>query len=99
MFMSLPIVGVIAGISGILYLYGASDEGSYGPLAVFLLVAAVAYVISLFVHPRRPCWKCRGGGKHRGIIWDYGDRRCENCGGSGKRPRWGTKFFSGIDAS
>lgn len=99
MFMSLPIVGVIASICGVLYLYGASDEGSYAPLAVFLLVALVSYIISLFLHPRRACWACRGTARHHGWLWAYGNRPCRNCGGTGRRPRWGTKFFSGIDAS
>jgi hypothetical protein len=91
--MSIPQLGGFLGISGILWLYGQAG-GNYGPLLIWVPVAALAYVFSLRTHPDRPCWTCKGEGRHRGLIFDYAQRPCATCSGSGKHPRFGTRFVN-----
>jgi hypothetical protein len=91
--MSLPYVGVFAVTSTLLYLYGAGG-GSYVPLVTWVVVAGVVYYISLLTHPARSCWSCGGSTRHRGMVWAYGSRPCQKCDGTGRHPRWGTRFVN-----
>jgi DnaJ-class molecular chaperone len=48
---------------------------------------AIAYAISLRLHPYRNCRKCRGSGKHRGAVFERAFRACRACDGSGRQLR------------
>jgi hypothetical protein len=56
---------------------------------------AVAYVISVIRHPRRVCRACGGTGRHRGMMFWWGDRACTTCGGSPRHRRWGAQVLYG----
>lgn len=62
------------------------------PLA-WLVISFAGYYVSCRVHPRRGCWACKGSGKHVGMIFDYANRACDSCGGSGRQKRLGTRVF------
>jgi hypothetical protein len=55
-------------------------------------VAAVAYLVSLRLHPWRPCRSCRGSGKTRDRIWKPSTGTCPKCR-SGRRPRLGVRVL------
>lgn len=64
---------------------------SYGTLGLLLLIAGVVvagYALSCWLHPYGACPKCKGAGKHHGVIWT-GFRPCHVCNGSGRRRRLG----------
>jgi hypothetical protein len=58
------------------------------------LVLAVAYVVSLFLHPRVRCWDCDATGWHRGGLFRYSDRACTTCGGQSRHRRLGARVIS-----
>jgi hypothetical protein len=58
------------------------------------VVLAVAYVISLFLHPRVRCWDCNATGLHRGGLFRYSDRACTTCGGQSRHRRLGARVIS-----
>lgn len=63
------------------------------PIALLILAAVVAYLVSCAVWPYAPCRHC-GGGKQRapkGRVW----RDCRWCGGRGRRVRLGRRLFEG----
>lgn len=67
-------------------------------LVVVILIVAVGYLISLRIHPLTKCRLCKASGRHFGVLYSQGFRRCRKCGGSGRRDRLGTKvFFGGTD--
>jgi len=53
---------------------------------------AVAYLVSLRLHPWRPCRACRGSGKTRDRIWKPASGTCPKCRG-GRRPRLGVRVL------
>lgn len=60
---------------------------------IVVAVWVVAYLLSLLLHPNRGCHTCKGGGRHRGSIFQYAERYCRSCNGSGQHPRWGTRVY------
>ncbi len=67
-----------------------------GTLAVLLIIAVVAYLISLRRHPLgRDCRRCGGSGEHRGFIFRYATRACTRCGGRPRRARLGIRVLHG----
>ena len=90
--MSLKILGIWAGVAAVLFLM-AYNGGSSVWLVLWLLVSAPAYWASLYLHPNRNCWYCRGTGQNRGALFDYSRRPCVRCGGTGTKPRLGRRVF------
>lgn len=59
-------------------------------LIVFVVVVfGLIYAWSCWRHPFVRCETCKGGGKHRGMIWERAWRPCHVCNGSGRRRRIG----------
>jgi hypothetical protein len=54
------------------------------------ILSVAGYRVSLWIHPFRRCRRCRGTGKHRGVIFIRAYRLCRVCGGNGRRPRLGS---------
>lgn len=59
-----------------------------------LAVIIAAYLISLRLHPRRPCRACEGSGKTRDRIWRKATGTCPACGGKGLKPRLGVRILT-----
>ena len=66
-----------------------------GPLVLIFAVFFVGYLISLRIHPLRKCPVCKMTGRHFGGVFTYAYRRCNACGGTGRKDRWGTQVFFG----
>ncbi|TDC96019.1 hypothetical protein E1285_06250 [Actinomadura sp. 7K507] len=69
---------------------GGSDTGSF---VLFVIVAAVAYVVHCLVWPFRACRKCGGAGRFRspsGRAWRY----CDQCGGRAAQVRLGRRAWT-----
>lgn len=64
-----------------------------GIFILIIIVAVVGYFVSLRIHPLARCGLCKGTGRHSGSVYTYASRRCRRCGGSGRRNRFGTRFF------
>lgn len=62
--------------------------GFYGGLL------AIAYVLSLLLHPHRRCRNCNGTGREPGSMFTWGDRPCSRCGGGPRHRRWGVQVLS-----
>ncbi len=77
----------------ILYAYG-NGGGNWVPLGLYLFASPIVYVASLYLHPRRNCWTCKGSGRHIGFIFDYARRACTACGGSGFKLRLGARLLN-----
>jgi len=57
------------------------------------LVLVVGYYASLRIWPETFCRKCEGGGRNAGSTRQrFG--RCRACGGSGRKPRLGTRMLT-----
>jgi hypothetical protein len=56
-------------------------------LAAFALLAAAAWITSLWVHPWIPCKSCDGSGKTRDPVFRSAFGTCPRCGGRGRKPR------------
>lgn len=63
-------------------------------LAVAVVAAAVAYLVSLRLHPWRPCRACSGTGRTKDRIWTRAHGTCPACGGRGRHPRIGVRLTS-----
>ncbi len=77
-------------IGTVVQLAATSEPGRGGAWPVLLLAAlgyAVAYGISIRLHPYRPCRRCGESGKHRGAIFTRSFRDCRRCGGTGRELR------------
>jgi hypothetical protein len=57
-------------------------------------VIVVGYLVSLQLHPHYNCRACRGTGSHSGFLFGWSHRRCNSCGGQGRRRRLGTMMVS-----
>jgi hypothetical protein len=90
--MSLKHLGFVIVATWVTWAYG-DNTSNWWPFTAWLFVIAIGYYISLRLHPVRNCWKCRGSGKHVGMIWDYARRPCESCGGRAWQPRWGVRLL------
>jgi hypothetical protein len=56
---------------------------------IIAVVAAVAYYVSLHLHPDRDCRTCGGTGRHRGWLFLWTRRQCRDCAGQGRHRRLG----------
>ena len=65
-------------------------------LVFLLLLVAVGggYLVSIWFHPYTACEACKGSGKHKGAVFNYGFRPCHKCSGVGRKQRWGAQWFS-----
>jgi hypothetical protein len=81
------------GVGAVTFLYGRSGgDYGYSPFAIWVIGYLGAYVASLYLHPRRNCWHCKGSGRHQGMIFSHGRRPCEHCApNSGWELRWGAR--------
>lgn len=63
-------------------------------LLVFALVllAIGGYWVSIRYHPYTQCEACKGTGKHKGAVFNYGFRRCHKCSGVGRKQRLGAQW-------
>jgi hypothetical protein len=61
---------------------------------LFLILAATAggyYLFSCWCYPRVPCRWCKGRAPRDPLLKrPFG--QCSHCGGSGWKPRWGTRI-------
>jgi DnaJ-class molecular chaperone len=67
-------------------------------MSVFLaivFIAALGYYLSLKVHPQVKCKRCDGSNRHYDLVYSGRRTLCPACGGSGRRPRLGTRLFRG----
>ena len=59
-------------------------------LALLALAATAVYVVSLYVHPFRPCSRCQGSSRNKGSSRKrFG--QCGRCAGTGRRQRIGSR--------
>jgi hypothetical protein len=68
----------------------------HSPILILVLAVvgwAVAYWISLRLHPFTKCKTCSGTGRHRGAIFTSASRACGTCGGSSRVLRQGVRMF------
>ena len=63
-----------------------------GGLILAGLGLSVAYLTSLWLHPRMRHGRCNGTGEHRGTIFTWVHRKCPGCQ-SGRIVRWGAGQF------
>ena len=63
-------------------------------LAAIVLAAAAAGLISLWLHPWRPCRACGGSGKTRDRIRRSAHGTCPSCGGRGRRPSFAIRIVA-----
>jgi hypothetical protein len=89
--MSLKILGWIVGVGFVVFAISKA-QGNFLFFALYVVIVAVGYVVSLSTHPMRNCWYCKGSGRHNGTFWDYGQRPCSHCDG-GRVPRLGARYF------
>jgi len=64
-----------------------------GIFILIIIVAVAGYFVSLRIHPLTRCGLCKGTGRHSGGVYTYASRRCRRCGGTGRKERFGTRFF------
>ena len=57
------------------------------------LILGVPYAISCRLHPRTAHRACKGTGRHVSPLYSWANRRCQGCGGSGRKVRHGTRAF------
>jgi hypothetical protein len=69
------------------WLFGDLAHTAWG-LGV-LVVALLAWRLSLAFGPKKVCWHC--GGKGHSAGWFGGRKSCKYCGGNGIRPRIGSR--------
>jgi hypothetical protein len=83
-------------VFALVFLVSLAISKSWPPaLVITAIVGAVLYGFSLDRRPFRACRKCKGTGRHRGMIFLYAHRQCPECGGSGRHRRHGTVYFWG----
>jgi len=90
--MSARVLAGWVAITALLFM-SAVNGGDPVWVVVWVLLSGPVYLVSLLLHPNRNCWSCRGGGQHRGVLFDYARRNCTSCAGTGTKPRWGRKVF------
>lgn len=69
---------------------GAQEPDTLVIYAVVILV--LGYLVSLKLHPWRPCLRCKGKPRHQGAIYSYAWRNCGRCGGGGRELRRGVRI-------
>lgn len=63
-------------------------------LVIVLLLLAVGYAASIYLHPYVQCEACKGSGRHRGSVFNYGFRPCHKCSGVGRKQRLGARVLN-----
>jgi len=63
------------------------NSEALGWVTLAVVVYAVAYAISIRLHPYKDCWRCQGRKKHVGSVFTYAHRNCRRCGGAGRKLR------------
>lgn len=63
-------------------------------LWIIALLGGLGYVISLRLHPYRPCRSCNGG-RRCGAVFRRSFSLCGKCGGTGRAERLGVRLFFG----
>jgi DnaJ-class molecular chaperone len=58
-------------------------------LIVLVVVLALGYVVSVFLHPFKICPACKGTPRSYGSMYTKSFRLCDRCGGSGRVRRLG----------
>lgn len=67
---------------------------SENPLPATAILAAVSYVLSLFLHPYTKCGTCKGTARHYGALFTWGFRPCHACSGSGRQHAGGPVSYA-----
>jgi len=62
-------------------------------LTAAAVLAAAAYLASLWLHPWAPCRACGGSGRARDPLWRSAFGTCRSCGGRGRHPRLGVRVL------
>ena len=62
-------------------------------VVIVVVVLLFGYLVSLRIHPFRPCRMCRGTGRHRGSFYTRTHRPCRACGGNGRAERLGVRVL------
>jgi hypothetical protein len=89
---SLEAAGMFAlGVFGFLII--ADSTGNWLLFVAFVLVSLAVYVFSLWRHPNRNCWGCRGTGRQGARFFGHAHRRCLTCNGTGQHRRLGSRVF------
>jgi hypothetical protein len=68
----------------------------YLTLGALLLLGLAGHLVSVRLHPFRPCRRCRGAGRHFGRVFGTAHRPCRWCGGLGRKPRLGARLTGGV---
>jgi hypothetical protein len=79
------LIGVSAAITAISLLTGFAAGAITAGIAL-------AYFVSLVVHPNRQCASCQGSKRH-GAAGSKNSRNCWTCKGKGAYPRLGVRLF------
>ncbi len=77
-------------LAGIL-IFGLAAGGALG-LTIAAAGLAIAYLVSLRLHPRVSHRKCNGTGRHHGAIFTWTTRKCGRCDG-GRIVRFGARYW------
>jgi hypothetical protein len=69
----------------------ATGEGPSGLLVLLWLagLAAAGYVVSVILHPYKPCPRCKGNPRKFGAVYTKSFRLCPHCEGRGRVRRFG----------
>lgn len=59
-----------------------------------ILTCAIAYYVSLILHPYVLCRSCKGESQHQGVVFNYAHGYCGRCEGAGERPRIGVRVLT-----
>lgn len=71
---------------------GTAGAGVLGFL-IAALILGVPYLVSCRLHPRTSHRSCGGSGRHVSPLYPWSTRRCQGCGGTGRKTRHGTRAF------
>lgn len=78
-------------------LAAATSPTAEGDSVVVLLLAAagllVSYAVSIRRNPWVKCRRCNGAPRRQGWFYTHAHGFCGKCGGSGQKPRWGSRVF------
>ena len=74
-------------------LFVSYGVGRLPGLLIAATVLAVAYFVSVRLHPRIACRTCKGTGKFYGWIFTWVWRNCHKCLGSGRKVRYGASMW------
>jgi hypothetical protein len=58
-------------------------------LIIAASVLGAGYAVSIRLHPRIACRKCKGSGRYYGWLYSWVFRFCRDCLGTGRKIRYG----------